>query len=73
MHLKDLQEEANGIYVQHKYKQEKHFPTQPNQSLMYELLVKNDVPHESHMALQFNYNNTHGVVADNAINLNEFS
>jgi hypothetical protein len=40
---------------------------------MYELFVKDDVPHESHMALQFNYNNTHGVVADNAINLNEFS
>jgi len=40
---------------------------------MHELLVKNDARHNNHEAPQFNYNNNHGVVANNAINLNELS
>jgi hypothetical protein len=35
---------------------------------MYELSVKDDVPHKSHKAPQFNYDNNHGVIVDNAIN-----
>jgi len=34
IHLKDLQIESDGIYVQHKWKEEDHFPTTFNWSLM---------------------------------------
>ncbi len=40
---------------------------------MHELLGKDDDPHESHEALQFNKDNNHGVVVDNAVHLIEFS
>jgi len=40
---------------------------------MHELLVKDDAPHKSHQALQFNKDNNHGVVVDYAIILNELS
>jgi len=34
IHLKDLQIESDGIYVQHKWEEENHFPTKLNRSLM---------------------------------------